>query len=192
MYKHYIKIDENYNVIDYFCEVQQYKLDGTEIFYRDNQERQANLDLINENTYYWKYYYNPDTQRIVEKTKEMDFDVYKDMKKREIRLAFENSFRKSVFMSDTLGIDVDCRRSDTKNDRENCKILLNYMQRNNVNNIMYVGHKESVDITVEQLQDLIIEMEEYGLNLYNYKWVLESEIEAAKTIKDLEAITWTI
>ena len=192
MYKHYIKIDENYNVIDYFCEVQQYKLDGTEIFYRDNQERQANLDLINENTYYWKYYYNPDTQRIVEKTKEMDFDVYKDIKKREIRLAFENSFRKSVFMSDTLGIDVDCRRSDTKNDRENCKILLNYMQRNNVNNIMYVGHTESVDITVEQLQDLIVEMEEYGLSLYNYKWNLESEIEKAKTIEDLGVIQWTI
>lgn len=192
MYKHYIKIDSDFNVTDYFCEWQEYKFDGSEVLYRENQPRQANLDLINNTTMYWKYCYDPDTKRIIEKTQEDDFEVYKSIKRKEIRKSFEKLFRNSVFYSETIGIDVDCRRSDTKNDLQNCQILYNYMNRNSVEVIEYVGHNDSVDITIEQLQDLIIEMENYGLNLYNYKWVLESDIEAATTIKQLELIEWII
>lgn len=191
-YKHYIKIDENFNIVDYFCEVQQYKLDGSEIFYRDNQKRQANLDLINENTYYWKYYYNSNTKEILEKTPEMDFEIYRNLKKREIRLAFENSFREAVFYSETLKIDVDCRRADTKHDMENVKILINEMTRENIKETLYKGHSEYATVTIEDLDNLIIEMEKYGLLLYQTKQIAEEQIKNAKTIEDLKVITWSI
>ena len=188
MYKHYIKIDSDFNITDYFCEVQQNKLDGSEIFYIESSSRQANLDIINSSTGYYKYYY--ENGEIIEKTPDMDFEIYKNLKYREIRLAFEHEFRNGVFTSKVLDIDVDCRRSDTKNDLQNVEILIEYVTRNSLPNVLYVGHKESVNATIEKLYTLIEEMQDYGLGLYQKKWALEEEIKNAKTIKELEVIQW--
>ena len=94
------------------------------------------------------------------------------------------------FKSTALGIDVDCRRSDAKNDYQNVQGLLSRMDRESIDSITYVGVSESCTATKAQIQALIYEMEDHVAALYAKKWALEAQIEAATSAEELEQITW--
>lgn len=85
----------------------------------------------------------------------------------------------------STGVVIDCRRSGTKNDLQNVQglILLNQT-------ITYVGYYYTFIVTPAQLNEMQIQMINYGNSLYQKKWEKESEINSAITIQQLEDITW--
>ena len=115
-------------------------------------------------------------------------DDAKSAKLREITAAFDDSFLNGSFLSTTLGIEVDCRRSGTKNDEQNVRGIISRMTRAGVNQIVYKGKTEEVPATLEQIQQLQYEMEDYASFMYAKKWAAEAKVEAATTAEELNAI----
>jgi len=107
-----------------------------------------------------------------------------------IEIDFNNELRNNKFFSTTLGIDVDCRRSNTKNDKQNVEGLISYMTRNSITEINYKGYTESKITNIQDLQKLVYEMEDYVLGLYQKKWTLENQVDNTELPDDLFKITW--
>lgn len=119
------------------------------------------------------------------------FIKIKSAKVNEITSSFENELQNGHFMSMALDIEVDCRRSSSKNDKQNVEGLISNMTRKNKTKINYVGYTEICpNVTQAQLTELVAEMEDYVLGLYEKKWVLQTQIENAATIDDLNNIIW--
>jgi hypothetical protein len=105
--------------------------------------------------------------------------------------AFDKEIETGHFMSMALGIEVDCRRSDKKNDKQNVEGLISNMSRNSKSTVNYVGYSEvKTGVTKEQLETLVAEMEDHVLALYEKKWVLQTQIENASTIDEVKNINW--
>lgn len=51
-------------------------------------------------------------------------------------------------------------------------------------------HNQFHSVTVGELATIVGEMVDFGLGLYERKWQLEQEIDAAATVADVEAIVW--
>ena len=115
-------------------------------------------------------------------------DDAKSAKLREINAAFDDSFLNGSFLSATLGIEVDCRRSGTKNDEQNVRGIISRMTRAGVNQIVYKGKTEEVPATLEQIQQLQYEMEDYASFVYAKKWAADGKVGAATTVDELNAI----
>ena len=115
-------------------------------------------------------------------------DDAKSAKLLEITAAFDDSFLNGSFLSTTLGIEVDCRRSGTKNDEQNVRGIISKMTRAGVNQIVYKGKTEEIPATLEQIQQLQYEMEDYASLVYAKKWAAEAKAEAATTADELNAI----
>lgn len=76
MYNHYIRIDENNNIIKVFSSAfEQSEL--TDILYKENvDERHFNLDLISNNSYFIQFRYKWSGTEIIEKTQlELDTEI---------------------------------------------------------------------------------------------------------------------
>ena len=124
-------------------------------------------------------------------TEEEIFNKKKLEKTNEIQSAFNNEFDNGKLFSQTLGIDVDCRRSGKNNDKQNVEGLINSMERNSIPSITYVGYNTTrPDTTKEMLIALVGEMEDHVLSLYQKKWQLEESIKQATTVESLDAIQW--
>lgn len=119
------------------------------------------------------------------------FIKIKSAKVNEITSSFENELQNGHFMSASLGMEVDCRRSGSKNDKQNVEGLISNMSRNSKATVNYVGYSEIKNgITKTQLENLCAEMEDHALGLYEKKWVLQTQIENASTIDEIENINW--
>lgn len=115
--------------------------------------------------------------------------IYKslDLLKKEVlmdvKMKFTSKFASGVFES-SLGFPVDCRRYQEKNDLENLINLeslgfpVSWMDAN--------GNLQT--LSEEQVQILKNEMRIFGLSLYQKKWQLTNQIEAATTVEELKAI----
>lgn len=114
----------------------------------------------------------------------------RNQKLAEIKTAFETALQSGKFFSAALGIEVDCRRSATNNDKQNSEGLLSYMQRNSVSETQYRGYADTVTVTPADLTSLISEMEDHVLSLYQHKWELEGFVETGTTEEELNAIVW--
>jgi len=68
--------------------------------------------------------------------------------------------------------------------------LLSKMERESWTSIEYVGYTETKVATKANIEDMIIEIEESALGLYQYKWVKWAEIQIATTIQQIEAVSW--
>jgi hypothetical protein len=119
----------------------------------------------------------------------IDEEIYKQIKKSEIINSFNNELSNGKFTSTALGIEVDCRRSNIKNDLQNVQGLISHMNRNSKSTVTYIGYSESVEATKSKLEILCNEMEDYVLGLYQKKWQLEQSIDTA-TMEELENIKW--
>jgi hypothetical protein len=114
----------------------------------------------------------------------------KEEKKNEIDSSFNLNCSEGHFLSISLGIEVDCRRSDVKNDKQNVESLISYMHRNNINTLIYPGYGADAPATKQQLQDLVYEMEDYGVILYAKKKELKRAIDHSTTVEQVQAIVW--
>ena len=55
----------------------------------------------------------------------------------------------------------------------------------------YIGVSQTVGgVTVNMLKQVILEMETYGYNLYQKKFLLQDRVEAAQTLEELNSISW--
>ena len=119
-----------------------------------------------------------------------NLEAAKEKKQAEIKEAFHNNIETGSFLSDVLGIWVDCRRSGVNNDLQNAQGLLSYMQRNDVEAVEYVGQTEKKVARQNNIAELIGEMEAYAVALYTKKWELEEQLKAAETAEQIEVIKW--
>lgn len=104
----------------------------------------------------------------------------------EINSAFDNAMETGHFISTIINVDIDCRRDSTHNDLQNVQGLIDL----NVPSINYKGVSEEKIVTLEQLNQMKIEMIEYAFSIYQHKWDKEAEIKVATTFEQIEAIIW--
>lgn len=117
--------------------------------------------------------------------------VEKIIRKDYIGDKFENEIANGNFLSESLSIDVDYRRSGTKNDLQNVEALISYMEINNIPQVVYKGFEyQSALATLQQLKDLRLEMQAYGVYLYGKKDALKKAIDQATTIEEVDNIDW--
>jgi hypothetical protein len=146
----------------------------------------VNIELLSDMQ---KDYLSISLDKIIEVDEETHrLFIFKEQKLKEVSTKFNETLANGHFFSQSLQIDVDCRRSDTKNDLQNVQNLIKKMQIEGIQQIYYVGHTETVPVTFQQLLQLEIEMIDFGLQLYNKKWELESQISNAQSIAELENI----
>ena len=124
-------------------------------------------------------------------TKDNNLEMAKEAQLPFITIGFDKELEGGHFMSASLGIEVDCRRSDRKNDKQNVEGLISNMSRNSKSTVNYVGYSEiKTGVTKEQLETLVAEMEDHVLALYEKKWNLQMQIQNATTIQEVNAIVW--
>jgi hypothetical protein len=79
----------------------------------------------------------------------------------------------------------------TKNDKQNVEGLISNMTRKGKSKINYVGYSEICpNVTKEMLTNLVGEMEDYVLGLYEKKWILQTQIENTSNIEEVKNIKW--
>ena len=115
----------------------------------------------------------------------LDINSVKESKLNEVKLKFNNAVKYGKFFSTSLQIEVDCRRNDRDNDIQNITNLIQICELDNIQVIIYKGYEESAEITLIQLKELLIEMQRYGLNLYNKKWYYETFINDNEDIQEI-------
>jgi len=123
----------------------------------------------------------------------VSFELMKDKKRRDIKNSFEQQMSKDSFMSETIGIEVDCRRNASDNDIQNVQGLIDDYDNLKQEEKYYVGVNDVTQfpLTLEELIALKIEMSRYGRKeLYKKKWMKESEINACNTKEELDSIKW--
>lgn len=146
----------------------------------------VNIELLSDMQ---KDYLSISLDKIIEVDEETHrLFIFKEQKLKEVSTKFNETLANGHFFSQSLQIDVDCRRSDTKNDLQNVQNLIKKMQVDGIQQIYYVGYTETAPVTFQQLLQLEIEMIDFGLQLYNKKWELESQISNAQSIAELENI----
>jgi hypothetical protein len=114
----------------------------------------------------------------------------KAKKTEEILSSFDTSIINGAFHSESIGIDVDCRRGGTKNDYQNAVGLLSIMKRDGIPSVAYVGITEKAEATQDQIQKMIYEMEDHVSALYQAKWYFLQTIESATTEDQVAAVEW--
>ena len=119
-----------------------------------------------------------------------DIELVRADKYTETKQGFYNALANGIFMSETLKIEIDCRRNGTNNDLQNIQTLYDYMDRASIDSVEYIGYTEKKSASKSQIKDIIVEMGNYGLSLYKKKWELEEKIKKATKIDTLEKIIW--
>lgn len=112
----------------------------------------------------------------------------RENKKAQLKQAFESSLENGKFMSQVIGIEVDCRRGGTKNDIQNMEIIHKHALDSDT--INFIGVTSQKPITKTQLGQLISEAEIYAYGIYQKKFAKDSALQKAATIQDIEAIVW--
>lgn len=116
----------------------------------------------------------------------VDINKFKVYKKLEIEAAFNLSLSGSMF-SNSLQKEVNIGEKHLRNVEK----LISYMQANNITETQFRVYDNSfITVTLTQLQNLRLEMIQYGLDMYQKKWQLEQQIDAATNEEELAAIVW--
>ena len=115
----------------------------------------------------------------------------RDGKSAEISHAHSEAIRYGYFHSEALGIDVDCRRNDEKNDLQNVQGLIDDYESLQDEEKYYKGYTETTSfmLTLTQLESLKKEMIRHVRELYVRKWQLVSSLETAGP-DEIPSITW--
>lgn len=111
-------------------------------------------------------------------------ETLKKEKKEEINIAFVNAASNGRFTS-ALGFDVNARRSGIQNDLQNVETLISLNQT-----IFRDADNTTRNVTALDLVTIKTEIQQHGLSLYEHKWELEADIEAALTEEEINAIEW--
>lgn len=118
---------------------------------------------------------------------ENELVVAKLAKKQEIKSLFESELNVSGIYTTTEGWVVDARRHDL----DNLKNLHILMSNINATTVSVRMHDDTmVNMPLSRLDQLCLELANFGLSLYQKKWQKMAELELAASVTDVKAITW--
>ncbi len=116
-----------------------------------------------------------------------DLSLDKQNKLEEIKKEFTVDYNTGSFSSPTLSKDVNVGRGHS----QNVNSLIDHMIDSSLETVQFRIYDNSfISITLTQLQELKLELINYGMSLYQHKWDLEEQIEDAVTQEAIQAITW--
>lgn len=127
---------------------------------------------------------------VVPEIPEPTLDEVKVLKEKEIKAAFTAAFS-SGYTTQTLpqNIKIDCNRKDLDNIRGLIEWCTLNPQKTQVEFRGFDNDQHT--ISAADLTTIKNELIAYGLWLYQHKWELEAEIEAALTIEEVQAVAWS-
>jgi hypothetical protein len=103
---------------------------------------------------------------------------------------------KSIFLGQpksgyivSSGFKMDCNRDDIDNLSLLLKRMIDSGDTTTTANIRDFDNQFH-QVTIGELSDIINELVDYGLYLFNHKWEKEVEIEAAQTVEEVNDIVW--
>ena len=114
-------------------------------------------------------------------------DIVKQVQKGRIRAAFDRAPDAGCEVS--AGFVMDAKREDIGN---LSRLRDRLLETGTTSTTVQIRDKANQfhTVTVGELTEIIGEMVDFGLGLYNLKWQKELEIDACTTVEDVEAITW--
>lgn len=129
---------------------------------------------------------------IIKPTKDNNLYFARIYQRDLISESWNETFRTGKFNSTTLGIEVDCRRFDTKNDSDMISGMIEDYDNLTALEKHYKGTEETTDFecTLEQLIALRKEMIQYVKSNLFRKRYLHALIDSKNTVSEVKEITW--
>lgn len=120
-------------------------------------------------------------------TQEMPLNYAQAIQLGKIKISFNQALT-APYNSTVVGKEIDYNQTSLLN----VQGLINYMQSNpSITSIQFrCADNSFVTLTFAQLQSLLQEMISHGLALYQKKWQLESQIQSATTVLQVQSIVW--
>lgn len=115
-------------------------------------------------------------------------EIYFDDNAPSVWIAEVESRNKGL-MSQTLGVMIDCRKKDV----DQVKVYISAIEAGAVpaGSVFYKSkNNDKIKCTLDQVKAALLEVEINLLQMSNLQDNLKSEITAADTIEEVEAITW--
>lgn len=188
----YIRINENTKEVLQCLNSAIDEILETDILYIQNAAPCYKIQVLDSQGY--PLYIYEDSQLIpVTEDQRFKFHIegYKLEKLSQIDRDFTSAIESGKLMSVVLGIEIDCRRGGRNNDKQNVEGMINLMEAYGRETDTYIGVSQTVGgVTVNMLKQVILEMETYGYNLYQKKFLLQDWVEAAQTLEELNSISW--
>lgn len=124
---------------------------------------------------------------IVREKNEAEYLIdYKETKKDEIKLKFEDSFKEQCPTS--FGFSVDCKQNDIVNWMATLQ-MFNLLPDLNETEVRDYNNKSHI-LTKEQYKQLCVEISYHYYSLFKKKWNLDELIDKAKDKIELDNISW--
>lgn len=194
MYKRYCKTNTEDYIYDLFFERQIEKFDGTEKLL-DEVESPADVWINNKGIFdeagnpLFKFNNGnpieiPNTEKLLKYLKKKQNELISD--------AFEQEFISGTFLSDAIGIVVDCRRDGLRNDAQNVEGIIKSYNSRSEERKRYKGKTETTATacTLEQYESLLNEMINVINSRYVKKGLKQIQISQAATPEAVKSIVW--
>lgn len=185
-----LTVDENYILFDSvllpYNPVQSIIKSGNNfeinVFYDDPHTRDDFIDPFARNL----------KSIIVKPTKDNNIILARSYQRDLISESWNETFKTGKFTSATIGIEVDCRRFDTKNDYDMISGMIEDYDDLDPDEKYYKGTEETTDFecTLEQLIALRKEMIQYVKSNLFRKRYLHALIDSKNTVSEVKEITW--
>ena len=117
--------------------------------------------------------------------------VLKNMKHEEIKQLVHDEIDNSIIGYETQGLTTNIRLDAGKGDLDNLRNLKQYCQATGTTNTFIKDFYNNIhQITIDELDIIILELIAYGLWLYQRKWEVDLLIENASTEEELNSISF--
>jgi len=98
-----------------------------------------------------------------------------------------NSCETKGFFSQTIQKKINSSRED----KDNMQSLLTYMEQKNLAYTAFRLYDNSIIyITQEQLRNMLTELLEYGVWIYQHKWELQARVNSCNTVEEVLEVVW--
>ncbi len=114
-------------------------------------------------------------------------DEIKTIKLSLIKQAFENERLNGYMLSKTVQKEIDTNTTSLTN----IQGLIALMTASGITTSQFRCKDNSfIEVTLEQLNSMMLEIIEFGSSLYKKKWLLESQINSATTVDEVNSVEW--
>jgi hypothetical protein len=120
-----------------------------------------------------------------------NLQVLKNNKKEEIKQFVYNEIERSTVGYQTVGLSENLRIDAGRGDLDNLRNLKQYCQSKNTSQTFIKDFYNNMhQISIEDLDIIILELIAYGLWLYQRKWEVDMLIENATTEEEINSISF--
>jgi len=156
-------------------------LSGSSIYFSNTKLKDSDIEIPDKPSPY--HYWDFETNKW-----SIEIDDLKILKLNEIYEAFDNELNTTrPFLSKVINKEINADRESL----QNMKDLLRKMDKDNMDKTVFRCFDDSyVEVTREQLSNMIDELINYGLGLFRKKWQYENIINSADNIDDIINLKW--